>query len=524
MDGQQSDLPAVAELPVQRAPQEPVSSADVLRSFGLEALVELVEGSAYGICVTGADHRWVYLNPAGCRLVGRSFEQVRGADYLLHFPEHEREALLRLEGEQRAGDTDFYTNTVVRPDGSTVEITWSGSVLHVGDAELAPAVFHPTSVLGRPPRLSGGSLTEVLDDLAREAVAATRGVAAVVLVEDPDDGRLRVAAHDGVPSAVVDVVRTSALRLADLPGGELLTAGRVLLLSDDRTRLAAQPMTARLAALAGGPDWHGSAKVPLHRGGQVVGCLVVLLPPGVTAPSETELVRWSALGAHASVALADEELRRQAARAAAEQERRRLGRDLHDSVSSALFALHTRTQVVDRALAAGDTALLAEAAQDMQALSGQAIAELRAMVSAMREDEPATAGDGAHDLAAAFERLAATTRSRDGLAVRLRLAQPLPPVPPGTAEHLVRITTEAVHNCVKHAGAREVRVELDVRGSELVLVVADEGRGFDACAVAGAGHGQRTMRERAVLCGGWLHVDTAPGRGTRVVARVPLPG
>ena len=412
---------------------------------------------------------------------------------------------------------------MVRPDGSTVEITWSGSVLHVGDAELAPAVFHPTSVLGRPPRLSGGSLTEVLDDLAREAVAVTRGVAAVVLVEDPVDGRLRVAAHDGVPGAVVDVVRASGLRLADLPGGDLLTAGRVLLLSDDRSRLAAEPATAHLAALTGGPDWHGSAKVPLHRGGQVVGCLVVLLPPAVTAPSETELVRWSALGAHASVALADEELRRQAARAAAEQERRRLGRDLHDSVSSALFALHTRTQVVDRALAAGDAALLAEAAKDMQLLSGQAIAELRAMVSAMREDDPATAGDVA-DLPAAFERLAATTRSRDGLAVHLRLAQPLPPVPTGTAEHLVRIATEAVHNCVKHAAASSVEVGLEVRGSELVLVVQDDGRGFDASAVSGAGHGQRTMRERAVLCGGWLHVDTAPGRGTRVVARVPLPG
>jgi signal transduction histidine kinase len=64
-----------------------------------------------------------------------------------------------------------------------------------------------------------------------------------------------------------------------------------------------------------------------------------------------------------------EDLRRRAVLVAAEQERHRLGRDLHDSVSSALFALHTRTQVVDRALAAGDLALLAEAAKDMQALS-----------------------------------------------------------------------------------------------------------------------------------------------------------
>ena len=219
----------------------------------------------------------------------------------------------------------------------------------------------------------------------------------------------------------------------------------------------------------------------------------------------------------------DAALRQELARSGAAQERLRLGRDLHDSVSSALFALHTRTQVVDRALATGDLVLLAAAAEDMSALSGQAIAELRAMVSAMRADAPA-ADDAPPDLPAALERLAATARRRDGLQVCLQVAADLPAVPPETAVHLDRIAAEAVHNCRKHAGTDAVRVELEVRGSELVLVVADEGRGFDPAAVRGDGHGQRTMRERAVLCGGWLHVDAAPGRGTRVVARVPLPG
>ncbi len=227
---------------------------------------------------------------------------------------------------------------------------------------------------------------------------------------------------------------------------------------------------------------------------------------------------------------AGEELRREAARDAAEQERRRLGRELHDSVSSALFALHTRTQVVDRALAAGDLPLLAEAAKDMQALSGQAIAQLRSLVSDLRDEPQVLVGDDgddaddADDLPTALERLAATTLRRDGLEVQLRLVLPLPALPDETAEHLVRIAAEAVHNCVKHAGVSRVGVGLEVRGSELVLTVADEGRGFDPSAVSGGRHGQRTMRERAVLCGGWLAVDTAPGRGTRVVARVPLPG
>ena len=219
-----------------------------------------------------------------------------------------------------------------------------------------------------------------------------------------------------------------------------------------------------------------------------------------------------------------EELQRRAARDAAEQERHRLGRDLHDSVSSALFALHTRTQVVDRALAAGDLALLAQAARDMQALSGQAIAELRALVSTMREDAPVADEVDTDTLPTALERLAATTLRRDRLEVELRLVRPLPAVPPAAAEHLLRIAAEALRDLVKHAGTSRVRVGLEVRGSELVLEVADQGYGFDASSVRGDGHGQRTMRERAVLCGGWLHVDTAPGRGTRVVARVPLPG
>ena len=334
MDGGRSDGAAVAALPEQRPSEQAPTSAEVLRSFGLDALVELVEGSPHPLGTLDEDGRWAYLNAAGCRQLGLTSAQVVGT---------------------------------LAPPG-TVQ---AGPATAVAGRRLTPAV-------------------------------------------PPDAGSL------------------------------------------------------------------------------------------------------------------DDELRRQAARTAAAQERHRLGRDLHDSVSSALFALHTRTQVVDRALAAGDLGLLAAAAADMQALSGQAIAELRAMVSTMRDDAPeaASAQDGGpdRDLAAALERLAATSRSRDGLEVHLCVARPLPAVPSETAEHLLRIAAEAVHNCSKHAGTEAVDVELAVRGSELVLTVADDGRGFDPATVPADRHGQRTMRERAVLCGGWLHVDTAPGRGARVVARLPLPG
>jgi len=204
---------------------------------------------------------------------------------------------------------------------------------------------------------------------------------------------------------------------------------------------------------------------------------------------------------------------------AAELERQRLGRDLHDSLSGALFALHTRAQVIARALSAGDQDLVAAAADELETLSREAIAQLRATVTALRGEPSAGL-----DLTAALRQLAAVCSARDGLPVRTSLADPAPAVDADVAEHLLRVAGEALHNCAKHAQATGAELSLEVRGCELVLAVTDDGRGFEPGAPHGDRHGQRTMRERAVLSGGWLHVDSAPGRGTRVVVRVPLPG
>ncbi len=506
-------------------------SAAVLRSLGLDALVQMVETSGYGVCVTGDDHTWVYLNPTGCRLVGRPFAALQGEDYLLSFPEHERSYLLALEFDQRGGDNGFYANTIVRPDGSEVGITWSGSVLHAGGKELAPAIFHPTFGLAGAGQdavalgaaaariAAGGSVGDVLASLAEEAVARSRAVACLALVECPD-GRLVLGAGARVPVELADAVRDAGLRLADLPGGDLLTTGRLMLLSDGRTRLAASASTAVIADLTAGLGWEGSVKVPLHRGGAIVGCLVLLLPATVTAPTKAELTTWSALGAHASVALADERLREQAAAHAAELERHRLGRDLHDSVNAALFSIHARAQAVQRGLAAGAPDVVAEAARDLEILAKEAASQLRAMVTDMR-------GNGevpAEDLPAALRELARTCTSREGLPVRLDIDEAVPPVGAGTTEHLVRIAAEALHNCVKHSGASGATVALTSSGAHLVLTVSDDGCGFDPAAGGrGGGHGQQTMHERASLCGGTLEVHSAPGHGTRVVVRVPLP-
>jgi len=87
---------------------------------------------------------------------------------------------------------------------------------------------------------------------------------------------------------------------------------------------------------------------------------------------------------------------------------------------------------------------------------------------------------------------------------------------------LFRIAQEALNNTAKHASASKVTLGLEEAGGELVLSVADDGKGFDPAAAPRGRWGMTTMRERAEAAGGRLSVDSSPGSGTTVRATVPL--
>jgi signal transduction histidine kinase len=89
---------------------------------------------------------------------------------------------------------------------------------------------------------------------------------------------------------------------------------------------------------------------------------------------------------------------------------------------------------------------------------------------------------------------------------------------------LFRVLQEALRNALKHGRVRQVQVELGTRGTDLCLAVRDSGVGFDpAAAMLGKGLGLVSMQERMRLVHGELVIDSIPGGGTRVSARVPLP-
>ncbi len=200
---------------------------------------------------------------------------------------------------------------------------------------------------------------------------------------------------------------------------------------------------------------------------------------------------------------------------AEEAERRRIARELHDRVGQNLSALNIN---LDLALgAAAGASPLRRRIEDSVSLVD---ATLQSIENVMAELRPPLLDE--YGLGAALGWYAEEFSRRTGIAVVLRDGKDAAAdLRPEAAVALFRIAQEALNNVAKHAGAKQVSVELACEAEEIVLRVADDGAGFDPAAAArGKRWGMKTMRERAEAAGGRLEVDSAPGEGTIVRASV----
>ena len=242
-----------------------------------------------------------------------------------------------------------------------------------------------------------------------------------------------------------------------------------------------------------------------------------------------------AFGAQAAVAIENARLYEQARSLAALQERQRLARELHDSVSQALYgiALGARTAhtLLDRAeLTAEQQATLASPVEYVLSLAEAALTEMRALIFELRPETLEVEG-----LLAALTRHAESLQARHGLQVDTQFDGE-PDLPLAAKEALYRVAQEALHNVIKHAAASRVSLSLYREQDALLLIVADDGCGFDHGSGGGPngagreygrsfpGHlGLRSMRERAEGIGASFSVRSAPGQGAQVEVRLPLP-
>jgi signal transduction histidine kinase len=223
----------------------------------------------------------------------------------------------------------------------------------------------------------------------------------------------------------------------------------------------------------------------------------------------------TALAERAAVAISNADLYEQAQRAASLEERQRLARELHDSVSQALYgiALGARTARTQLDRRPEDAA---EPMEYVLSLAEAGLAEMRALIFELRPESLETEG-----LVAAITKQAAAIRARYQMQVECRIGdEPEAPLP--LKETVYRITQEALNNIAKHAHATSVEIELTSAPGAISLCVSDNGVGFDPTGEFPGHLGLRSMRERAEKSGGALTIDSAPGKGTTINASFHL--
>jgi PAS domain S-box-containing protein len=223
-----------------------------------------------------------------------------------------------------------------------------------------------------------------------------------------------------------------------------------------------------------------------------------------------------AIANQAAIAIENARLFTEAQGKAVLEERQRLARDLHDSVTQSLYSLTLLAEAGRRQIDV-DVLQAARYLGDMGEIAQQSLKEMRLLVYQLRP--LALEHEG---LIGALQARLDSVEKRAGIDARFLLEGNLGSLPPALEEGLFRVAQEALNNSLKHAIARSVVVRL--RGEEecVTLEVTDDGRGSALLAAdVQGGLGLTSMRERAAQLGGTLTIESTPGRGTRVVVEVP---
>jgi signal transduction histidine kinase len=264
------------------------------------------------------------------------------------------------------------------------------------------------------------------------------------------------------------------------------------------------------------PDMKSFLGVPIVSKGQIIGAFYLTEKTDGAQFSETDQHFIEMLAAHAAIAIENARLFERDRELSVIEERNRLARDLHDSVTQTLFSVvltaEAASTLVERD-AAGAKAQL----ERLRSLSRDALQEMRSLIFELRSADLASDG------------LVATLRKHCEILGRVRKIEIDVSVEgeralPGEIEQaLFRIAQEAVNNALKHAAAGRIDVLLLMAPPLVTLTVRDDGRGFDPTAprIHSKRLGLTSMRERAEALGAKLSVESAPGAGTTVRAEVP---
>jgi signal transduction histidine kinase len=363
--------------------------------------------------------------------------------------------------------------------------------------------------------------------LATELADHRMGVRGVALLVTLDDDPQRAL----VVEAVAGTVSPAAGTTVRLP--RPVDERSVCVVSAEELTSSGNDVTPAVHAVALLPLHTSDASVTADGGGDGDGQDVVAdllwLSLGAAAHGEATMRDLSTIATETALALSNLRL---AARAAERgrvtgvlAERQRLAHEIHDTLAQGFTSIVTQLEAADQVLAtAPDVAR--EHLDRARRTARDNLTEARRTVEALRPQPLERAA-----LSEALRDVVDRWRAGHGepIAVSITVDGQPSTAPPDTDAALLRVAQEALTNVARHAGATRVDLTLSYLDDLVLLDIADDGVGFAADAVTGGsveagGYGLLAMRERMLGVGGDLVVESAPGDGTTVAARIPLPG
>jgi signal transduction histidine kinase len=258
--------------------------------------------------------------------------------------------------------------------------------------------------------------------------------------------------------------------------------------------------------------------VPMLVSSQVTGILSVQNLERENAFDESDVRLLQTFAASMSIALENARLYEQARQLAILEERQRLGRELHDSVTQSLYGISLYAQAASGKINANQIEQASQYLDDIQNTAQESLADMRLLIHELRPqglDREGLISALQHRLISVEERAGIKSRIETNLTVRLRA---------DIEEGLYQIAREALNNIIKHAHAKSVLIHLQRETESITMEITDDGVGFDPETACREGClGLTNMQERARAQGWQIHIESTPGHGARIRVEVGQP-
>ncbi len=344
-----------------------------------------------------------------------------------------------------------------------------------------------------------------------EAIKCPAG--SIQLVDDFDEqadvAALRLVAQEGLPEEFLQALSETAVEQS-LSGLALISKHPVVV--DNLANHPAAPSLLRQQAAL--QTYVGVAMMVRER---AVG-VVSVFAGQERRFSEIELALLDSVADQIGIVVENAYLHKQAEEAAVLEERHRLARELHDSVTQAIYSLTLFTEAGLRLLRSHNYDKIEDLLQHLNQTSQQALREMRLMLHKLRPADLEEEG-----LVGALQQRLDEVETRANVEAHLIVEGNLDDLPESVEEQLYRVAQEALNNALKHSAASLLTVHISADDDDITMTISDDGRGFDvAAALEDGGMGLQNMEERVDELDGDLTIESTPGQGTMITVQIDL--